>query len=169
MSIQVVSDGADGYRLLSADNALLGWVRGRAVGVGGLANEAAIAPAAIRSYVTLAGWLERHHLHPLLALTDDPARFVHDGAHRWLMVGRIHVARLRRGTPYDASNESPSFEILLKGSISEGMAIHAALVALHAAHGSVEAADIAWAGRSKPIGSSSRLAPITHLELRTIN
>jgi nucleotide-binding universal stress UspA family protein len=42
MSIRVVADGADGYRLLSANNELAGWVRGRAIGVAGFADDGAL-------------------------------------------------------------------------------------------------------------------------------
>jgi len=168
MSIQVVADGADGYRLLSADDEVVGWVRGRAVGVSGFESEEAVTSAAIHAYGVLAAWLERQHLHGLAELGEDRAQFVHDRAHRWIVIGRIPVARLQTGTPYDPDARTRSFEIVLKGSISEGMAIHAALVALRAAHGRIDAADIAWADRDKNLGARDSIAPRTHLQLEAM-
>ena len=164
MSIRIIADGADGYRLLSANNELLGWVRGRAIGVTGFADDAEAMVAARRAYVKLGTWLERQHLHPLSDLADGN-RLVHDGAHRWLLAGNVPVARLMAGTPYDSRAATCAFEIVLKGAIGEGLMIHAALVVLRATHGSMSAADIAWAERRKPVGLSSGLTPTTHLEL----
>jgi hypothetical protein len=163
ISVQIIGDGADGYRLLSANNDLVGWVRGKAIGVSGLADEESIASAALRSYEALSAWLERQHLHPLPALGGDVPRWIHDGAHRWLLVGRVPVARL----PPNAAGASSAhaFEIVLKGSISEGMAIHAALVALRAAHGTIDPADVAWAGSTHASGVRSSRTPASHLEL----
>jgi hypothetical protein len=164
MSIQVVADGADGYRLLAPDGGLVGWVRGRAIGVTGFPSEDAAVAAAIRSYRVLAPWLERQRLHPLTMLGDGPARLVHDGAHRWLLVGRVQVARLHAERPRGADASVHAFEIVLKGAISEGMAIHAALVSVRAANGTFGAADIAWAPR-RNTGATGSVAPVTHLEL----
>jgi hypothetical protein len=165
MNIQVIADGADGFRLLAANNELLGWVRGRAIGVSGFADEAAAVKAAMRSYTKLAAWLERQHLRPLADLKDDEPRVEDDGAHRWVLVGNAHVARLTSGSPYDFDTPTHAFEIVLKGSITEGMTIHAALVALRAAHSTVDAADIARGGRRKPVGITSSVSPTTHREV----
>lgn len=165
MTVGVVADGADGYRLLSALNAVVGWVRGRAIGVSGFDDEDGAVSAAIRAYSTLAPWLERQRLHPLAELGDEPPRCVRDGAHRWILIGRVPVARLPTGTPYDAGARGHSFEIVLKGSVSEGMAIHAALLVLRAAHGNIDAADISWASRRDRVGATTSLVPTTHLEL----
>ncbi len=163
MSIRVVADGADGYRLMSSDGDLVGWVRGRAIGVNGFRDEDAAVSAAIRSYRVLAPWLERQRLHPLATLGDEPARLVHDGAHRWVLMGRVQVARLPVDVP-GAGASSHAFEIVLKGTISEGMAIHAALVTVRAASGTFGAADISWAPR-RNAGATSSVAPVTRLEL----
>ena len=165
MNVQVMSDGADGYRLLSAENELLGWVRGQAIGVSALANDDAVVSAAVRAYYALSDWLERQHLHPLPELGGEPFHLLHDGAHQWLLVGRHPVARLLTETPYNAKPKTHAFEILLKGSISEGMAIHAALVVVGAAHENITAADIAWADRRKAAGARSLITPTTHMEM----
>ncbi len=164
MSIRVVSDGADGYRLLSPDGDMVGWVRGRAIGVNGFPSEDAAVAAAIRSYRVLAPWLERQHLHPLATLGDEPARLVHDGAHRWVQVGRVPVARLSVEGHTGSGDATHTFEIVVKGTISEGMAIHAALVTVRAANGTFGAADISWAPR-RTAGAVSSIAPVTRLEL----
>lgn len=164
MSVHVVADGADGYRLLSPEDAVVGWVRGRVIGVGGFESEAAAVSAAIRSHRALASWLERQRLRPLPALTDEPPRFVHDGAHRWLLIGRVPVARIPAGPPRGADSRAYSFEIVLKGTVSEGMVIHAALFAVYAARGQVESDDLATGRGNRTIGSSASLGPTTYLE-----
>ena len=163
MSAHVIADGADGYRLVSADDNVVGWVRGRVIGVSGFEDEGAAVSAAIRSHRALASWLERQHLHPLPALEDAPPKFVHDGAHRWLVIGRVQVARIPAATSHGADPRSHTFEIVLKGAVSEGMAIHAALVTLQAAHGQTDPADVS-VGRQPTAAHSSGLAPTTHLD-----
>jgi hypothetical protein len=164
MSIRVVADGADGYRLFSPANQVVGWVRGRVIGVSGFENENVAVSAAIRSYGVLAPWLEQQRLHPFPALPDGPVRFVHDGAHRWILIGRVPVARFPDGTRRDSGARGHAFEIVLKGSVSEGMIIHAALVTLHAAHGKITPADVSGPARQNTVGASDVLAPITHRE-----
>jgi len=165
MTTRVIADGADGYRLLSAEDAVVGWVRGRALGVTGFDDEDAVVPAAIRAYGALASWLDRQHLPPLPVLGTQPARCIHDGAHRWIVVGRSPVARLPTPPPHDVAPSGHAFEIVLRGAISEGMAIHAALIVLRAARGIVDGADISWAARRNTAGASSTLAPTTHLDV----
>jgi hypothetical protein len=166
MSAHVMADGADGYRLVSGDDVVVGWVRGRVIGVSGFDDEAAAVSAAIRSHRELASWLVRQRLQPLPALDDSvPPRFVHDGAHRWLVVGRVQVARIPAASSHGADSRSHAFEIVLKGSVSEGMAIHAALVALQAAHGPTEPADIAIGRHRRGVPVSNGLAPTTYLDL----
>ena len=62
-----------------------------------------------------------------------------------------------------AGGGQPAFEIVLRGSVRDGMGIHAALIALRTAKGQVEAADIAWRPRTQH-GASVREAPHTRLE-----
>jgi hypothetical protein len=170
MSVRVIGDGANGYRLFSPDDEMVGWIRGRALGVSGFDDEAAAVSAAIRSYCSLRSWLERQGLHPLPALGDDPPRCARQGECRSILIGRVQVARLPAGTPYDPKAETHSFEIVLTHDISEGMGIHAGLVALRAAHPAVVAADIAWASRTRHTNndnddSRSTHNPTTHLQL----
>jgi hypothetical protein len=165
MTIRVIADGADGYRLLSQDSTVVGWIRGRAIGVAGFDDDEAVIAAAMRGYVVLASWLDRQHLHPLPSLGKEEARCLHDGAHRWIVVGGAPVARFVPARERDPGSCGQAFEIVLRGPISEGMAIHAALIVLRAAHGKIAAADIAWAQRSNTVGAGSILAPTTHLDL----
>jgi hypothetical protein len=165
MTIQVIADGADGYRLLSADSVAVGWIRGRVIGVAGFDDDEAVVRAAMRGYVVLASWLERQHLHPLPTLGTEETRCVHDGAYRWIVVGSVPVARLVPVRERDPASCGQAFEIVLRGAISEGMAIHAALIVLRAAHGKIAAADISWAQRNHAVGASQVLAPTTHLDL----
>jgi len=147
MSVRVLSDGTDGYCLVSPKNELVGWTRGRIVGVNGFEDEHAAILAAVRSYRVLSPWLERQRLQPLPPIHDTPPRVVDDGAHRWVLVGRVPVARLVAAAEatresVDGLSHRSAFEIVLKGAIGEGIAIHAAIIALRAAHGVIEAADL---------------------------
>jgi hypothetical protein len=164
MSVRVVADGADGFSLLSPTNELLGWVRGRAIGVTGLADDDEAVRVAVRVYRKVAAWLERQGLRALLPIGGSAPRFVHDGAHRWITIDRHPVARLLSGAPHDAPSSAASFEIVLRGSVSEGVAIHAALIALHAAH-NVSSADIAWPARRGLTRTAAAVTPTTHLDL----
>lgn len=165
MSVRVTADGVDGYRLLLAYNDLVGWVRDRALGVCGFGTADASIAGAVRAYGVLAAWPQRQHLHSLPELGERPARLVHDGAHRWRPVGRIPVERPPTGTPYGAGADTHASEIVLNGSISEGITIHAALIALRAAHGRIDVVDIDWAARDSGTVVRSSIAPTTHLEL----
>lgn len=141
MSIRVIGDGSGGYRLLSAKEFVSGWSRGRVVGVGGFHEEDDAIDAAVRTYVVLGAWLAHQRLPPLPSFECEPARIIHDGAYRWILIGRTPIARLID----DASNADRSgsaFEIVLHGPISEGMAIHAALIAVRAAAGKITADDV---------------------------
>lgn len=165
MTIRVLPDGADGYHLLAPnDDAIVGWVRGQAIGVSGFQSDVAAATSAVRCYPVLASWLERQHLAPLPLFGDEAPQVVHDGAHRWILIGRVLVARLRAEPSQEDGALTHAFEIVLRRELSEGMAIHAALVAVRSAHGTIGAADIAWAPRRR--GERRSLpTPFTHLEL----
>ncbi len=164
MSIRVVDDGAGGYTLLSRDNVQAGWVRGAAVGVTGFATEDEAIAAAVRAYRALVPWVERNHLKPLVPIREGPMRLVHDGAHRWIAFDNIPIARLPNATPHDRADAAQhAFEIVLRGAVSDGMGIHAALIALRIAKGHVEAAEIAWRPRPQH-GVRAGEPPHTRLE-----
>jgi hypothetical protein len=170
MSIRVLADGADGYRLFSPRNELVGWVRGRVVGVNGFASQEVAIDCAVKAYRVLAPWLERRGLQPLPPIGDVTPRLVHDGAHKWIACDRVPVARLPEDAPIrGAERKCHSFEIVLRGAVSAGMAIHAALIAVRAAHGRIVVADIAWPRRGIPSPSRSAelaaAALITHSQL----
>lgn len=165
MSIRVLADGADGFSLLSPANELVGWVRGRAIGITGFADEDEVVRVAVRAYRKVAAWLERQGLHTLLPLGGGAPTIVHDGAHRWITIDRQPVARILSSTPHDAPSPATSFEIVLRGSVSEGVAIHAALIALQTAHGNANTADIAWPARRGGARAPASVAPTTHLDL----
>jgi hypothetical protein len=166
MSIRVLADGADGFSLLSPANELMGWVRGRAIGVTGFADEDEVVRVAVHAYRKVAAWLERQGLTALLPIGGGMPSIVHDGAHRWITVDRQPVARILTSAPHHAPSPAASFEIVLRGSVSEGVAIHAALIALNASHGNAKTADIAWpARRGGARAPAASVAPTTHLDL----
>ena len=145
MSIRVFADGADGFALLSPRGELVGWIRGRAIGVAGFDDESAAIEAAIRANRVLSEWLERNGLSPLAEFGDSNPHVVRDGAHRWIVVERIPVARLPEPAPTMGDDSlAHSFEIVVRGVINEGLAIHAALIALRAARGDIDASHIRW-------------------------
>jgi hypothetical protein len=145
MSISVLADGADGFALLSPEGELGGWIRGRVIGISGFDDEAAATRAAVIANRVLAEWLERNGLPPLAAFADVPTRVVHDGAHRWIMAGTVPVARLPEPAPTVGDDAlTCAFEIVLRGIMNEGVAIHAALIALRAARGDIDARHIRW-------------------------
>ena len=71
MSIRVFADGADGFALLSPRGELVGWIRGRAIGVAGFDDESAAIEAAIRANRVLSEWLERNGLSSLAEFGDS--------------------------------------------------------------------------------------------------
>lgn len=168
-SIRVIADGADGYRLYSATDELVGWVRGRVVGVDGFATRAGAIQAALKSYRAVASWVERQGLRPLPPLGKGLPRLVHDGEHRWIQCGEHPVARLPEAIP-NARNDPTrhSYEIVLRGMVSEGLAIHAALVAVSAVHGRIDAADITWPRRRTRPVESIAASPTTHVHLEDV-
>ena len=145
MSIRILTDGADGFALLSPQGELVGWIRGRAIGVAGFRDESAAIDAAVRANPVLSEWLERNGLPPLVEFGGSKPQIVHDGAHRWILVERVPVARLPEPAPTLGDDTiAHSFEIVVRGAISDGMAIHAALIALRAARGDIDARHIRW-------------------------
>lgn len=145
MSIRVLADGADGFALFSPHDELVGWIRGRAIGVSGFDDEATAIDAAIRANRVLSEWLDRNGLPGLAAFGRGTPNVVHDGAHRWILVERVPVARLPEPAPTAGDDSlTHAFEVVLRGIINEGMAIHAALIALRAARGDIDANHIRW-------------------------
>ena len=145
MSIRVLADGADAFALFSSDGDLVGWIRGRAIGVAGFPDERAAIDAAMRANRVLSEWLERNGLPPLAGFGDAAPRVVHDGAHRWILSDGVPVARLPEPAPTTGDDSlTHAFEIVLRGIVNEGVAIHAALIALRAARGDIDARHIRW-------------------------
>jgi len=144
VSIRAVDDGECGFRLLSPRNEMVGWVRGRVVGVDGFADEDSAIHAAVRAYRVLVRWLARHGLEPLPPIGDGPIHRVHDGTRRWILCDGVPVARLPRlAQRHRGAPPRHSFEIVLRGGVNDGMAIHAALITLRAAHGRISVGDVA--------------------------
>jgi hypothetical protein len=160
MSIRVLADGADGFALLSPRGELVGWVRGRAIGVAGFGDEPAAIEAAVRSNRVLSEWLERNGLPALASFPDATPSVVHDGAHRWILSRGVPVARLPEPAPTSGDDSlAHAFEIVLRGIVNEGMSIHAALIALRAARGDIDANHIRWPiERGEPFSGPSRRA-----------
>ncbi len=145
MSIRVLADGADGFALLTPRGELVGWIRGRAIGVAGFADESAAIEAAVHANRSVSEWLERNARSSLAPFGNAKPRVVHDGAHRWVLSGTVPIARLPEPAPTTGDDSlTHAFEIVLRGIINEGVAIHAALVALRAARGDIDANHIRW-------------------------
>jgi hypothetical protein len=106
--------------MVSPRHDVVGWTRGRVLGVTGFATQAQAVAAALRAHRVLVPWLERQGLQPLPPRGEDAMRLVRDDARR------CHA-----------------FEIVLSEPLSGGMAIHAALITVHGAHGRIGVADVA--------------------------
>jgi hypothetical protein len=159
MNIRVLADGADGYRLLNPDDGIVGWVRGRVVGVAGFTDQPSTIMAALNAFRRLAAWQEGEKGRPLPSIDGLTVSVVHDGAYTWLAAGHVPVARLiRRATNDFATSAEHAFEILLHGRVSDGTAIRAALIAVETLTGGNDSADITWpASKSGPVAAVTRL------------
>src|SRR4051812_12851418 len=90
MSVRLLADGADGYRLVDADDGIVGWVRGRVIGVAGYPDQNSAIVAALRAFGGLAAWVQSEIASP----GSRSISLVYDGAYKWLAAGGVPVARL---------------------------------------------------------------------------
>jgi hypothetical protein len=161
MSIRVLADGADGYRLLNPDDVIVGWVRGRAIGVAGFTDQPSTIVAALTAFGKLAAWAKNERQFVMPTIEGQTISVVHDGAYKWLAAGHVPIARLLVLSPIDfASAPEHAFELVLHGQVSEGTAIRAALIAVETLTGANETADISW-----PPRQFATPPPVTRLKL----
>jgi len=139
VSVRIVHDDADGFYLKSPDDDVVGWVRHGIVGVTGFDDRASAIDGACAASRVLEAWLARQRLPPLSATGEVPTRVMGDGKY--------------------------AFELSMSASMSDGMAIHAALIALRAAQGQIDTAHITWPSRRNPRGNAAG-APLPTTELR---
>ena len=78
MSIRVLADGADGFALLTPRGELVAWIRGRAIGVAGFADEPTAIEAAVRANRTVSEWLERNARSSLVPFGNAKPRVVRE-------------------------------------------------------------------------------------------
>lgn len=147
MTIKVLADGADGYQLIGENGEVMGWVRGRAVGVTGFRCEEDAINAAVAAHRALADAAPRLGLAALPPIRTGPVRLVHDGSDRWVAQEMTPIARLL-ALPDRRLADAPcrhAFEVLLRGSrISDGAAIGGALHVIRALRPDTDSARIVW-------------------------
>jgi hypothetical protein len=125
--LRVLADGDDTHRLEDADGTPVGWIRGRVIGLRGLADEDQAMAVAIAAWRALDAALRRQFSGwPRYEPRLDRLRIVHDGVHAWISDGTASLARLTR--PGDAHPHASSFaiEFELPSFASEGIVITAA-------------------------------------------
>jgi hypothetical protein len=134
--ITVLADGDGRHRLEDATGRSIGWVRGRAIGFGGMGSEGGAVAAVVTAWPALTAALRRHYFGPP---ADEPAwdqlRLVHDGAYEWVSDGRRPLARLHRPTADRRDGDVGgdlagdfAIEFVLPSYATEGVAVAVALV-----------------------------------------
>jgi len=159
MSIRVLPDGADGYRLLDPNDGIIGWVRGRVIGVAGFPDQPSAIMAALRAFRKLAAWVGSEQQRVIPSTEGQTISVVHDGAYKWLAVGHVPIARLTvRASSEFAISPDHAFEMVLHGRVSEGAAIRAAVIAVETLTGENDSVEIEW-----PMRKCVSSPPVTRL------
>jgi hypothetical protein len=122
--LSVHADGEYSYRLENEAHAQVGWIRGRAIGFGGIRSVEHALPIALAGARALHAALRREHPGwPHAAPALECLRLVHDGAYEWISDGTMPVARLVRAVP-DAPARAPlGIEFVLPTFATDGLAI----------------------------------------------
>ena len=141
--LSVFETGDDSFRLSNAKDEEVGWIRGRTLGMSGLAGEQAAIAAAVAGGEALAGWLERQSgiseesvesaarvkvvSVPGTVEVDDDAS-VKPADEDWVVRGKQRIARLYA----NQSDGSYAVEFLLPSYVRSGTVISAAQVVYNA-------------------------------------
>lgn len=154
--LNVFETGDGSFRLASQRDEDVGWIRGHAMGFGGLSTEAAAIAAAVAGNAAITGYLER----TLGAGYEPPpatgrVKLVHDGAYEWVSRGPVPLARLYR--PGDDRRPAFGVEFVLPSYVKEGALISLAQIVHHAITRNATAAaqpadDILGSDRPQPLG-----------------
>lgn len=120
--LTVFDTGEASFRLANRKDEDVGWIRGNAVGFGGLPDESAAMKAAVAGAETLAAYLERTG-GPGSAppRSNGRLKIVSDGAGEWVNRGPQALARLLR--PSDDQPDSFAIEFVLPPHLKAGGAI----------------------------------------------
>lgn len=132
--VNVHADGDDRHRLEDHAGAQVGWIRGRAIGFIGIAEERdALRAAAAGSRALQAALRRQYPGWPRYEPAVERLRLVHDGAYEWVSDGSVPIARLVRPAA-DASRPRFGLEYVLPSFASEGATIAIAQALASALH-----------------------------------
>ena len=120
--LTVFDTGEASFRLANRKDEDVGWIRGNAVGFGGLPDESSAMKAALAGAQTLAAYLERTG-GPGSAPPRSTGRLkiVQDGTAEWVNRGSHPLARLLR--PSDDQPDAFAIEFVLPSHLKAGGAI----------------------------------------------
>ena len=125
---KVFIDGNDDrLRLEDPAGRKIGWIRGHAIGFGGLATEKAALRAAVDAWRSLEKTLLRGY--PGRAprpINESNVGLVHDGAYEWIADGFRPIARLLRPRTERNSEDSFALELLAPSYATQHVTIAAA-------------------------------------------
>lgn len=111
--LKVFETAEESFRLVDARGKDVGWIRGSALGFGGLQTEKEAIAAAVAGSSALASYLQRSF--GASAMPSDPGaplRVVHDGAYDWISRGSQPLARLfRPGTARNGDGHDGSYRV----------------------------------------------------------
>ena len=129
--LNVFETGDGSFRLASQRDEDVGWIRGDALGFGGIPTEADAIAAAVAGNQALTGYLERTlgASYPAPPTTGR-VKLVHDGAYEWVARGAVPLARLYR--PVGDTRPGFGVEFVLRSYVKEGALISLAQIIHHA-------------------------------------
>jgi hypothetical protein len=122
--LSVHANGERSYRLENEARVQVGWIRGRAVGFGGIRSvEHALAAAPTGARALHAALRREHPGWPHAEPALHGLRLVHDGAYEWISDSAVPVARLLRGVPNAPALAPFGIEYVLPTFATDGLAI----------------------------------------------
>ena len=130
--LNVFETGDGSFRLASQRDEDVGWIRGDALGFGGIPTEADAIAAAVAGNQALTGYLERTlgASYPATPTTGR-VKLAHDGAYEWVSRGPVPLARLYRPVG-DDTGRGFGVEFVLPSYVKEGALISLAQIIHHA-------------------------------------
>ncbi|MFL5615367.1 MAG: hypothetical protein ACJ796_16990 [Gemmatimonadaceae bacterium] len=142
---KLVSEGDRKFRLEDQWGEMVAWARGHVVGLNGffsMAESMAAVPILLQA---LDEVLERQCPSWRRPEVDyDMMHLVHDGAHEWIAVGAVPLARLHRPRGDAPPNDSFAIELVLPSYVTESTAITAAHAIADRRRELVRSREFAW-------------------------
>ena len=122
--LKIIDEGDNKFRLESAADVEVGWIRGHTLGFRGLPTETAAIEAAVDSSRALELSLAREFQgRPVHDMSTSDIGVVHDGAYEWVADGVRPLARILRPTSGPFSEEAFGIELLVPSYASHHVII----------------------------------------------